>query len=177
MTAQGHLLFSVTCALLAHKVELTPALAGAAASGTYSAHGPGQRPAAGSRSPPVPCSVGSCPGSPGPRSPACSGHRGFTHSLLGGGPGDMGAGAGVRHPGLLSGAVKGRPHLSAATSATCSGTGSRRRAFPALALAPALRLLGLPPQERRGLREGLLPADPGASPGTGSRGSAGLGAF
>ena len=27
MTAQGHLLFSVTCALLAHKVELTPALA------------------------------------------------------------------------------------------------------------------------------------------------------
>jgi inner membrane protein len=29
MTAQGHLLFSVTCVLLAHKVELTPALADA----------------------------------------------------------------------------------------------------------------------------------------------------
>ncbi|MFG0832713.1 metal-dependent hydrolase [Aeromonas bivalvium] len=29
MTAQGHLLFSVTCALLAHKLPLTPALADA----------------------------------------------------------------------------------------------------------------------------------------------------
>ena len=29
MTAQGHLLFSVTCALLAHKLQLTPALADA----------------------------------------------------------------------------------------------------------------------------------------------------
>ena len=29
MTAQGHLLFSVTCTLLAHKLQLTPALSDA----------------------------------------------------------------------------------------------------------------------------------------------------
>ena len=29
MTAQGHLLFSVTCTLIAHKLQLTPALADA----------------------------------------------------------------------------------------------------------------------------------------------------
>lgn len=102
MTAQGHLLFSVTCVLLAHKVELTPALADA------------------SQWHIVPMALASAllPDLDHPRSllgrqlPWISGplsrlfgHRGFTHSLLAVGMGVWGL-AQVEAPWLLSGAVK-----------------------------------------------------------------------
>ena len=102
MTAQGHLLFSVTCVLLAHKVELTPALA------------------EGSLWHIVPMALASAllPDLDHPRSllgrqlPWISGplsrlfgHRGFTHSLLAVGMGVWGL-AQVEAPWLLSGAVK-----------------------------------------------------------------------
>ncbi|MGL4932802.1 MAG: metal-dependent hydrolase [Aeromonas sp.] len=79
MTAQGHLLFSVTCTLLAHKLQLTPALADASLWLT------------------IPAALASAllPDLDHPRSvlgqrlPWISkplsrlfGHRGFTHSLL-----------------------------------------------------------------------------------------------
>ncbi|MBL0497003.1 metal-dependent hydrolase [Aeromonas caviae] len=102
MTAQGHLLFSVTCVLLAHKVELTPALADASLWHI------------------VPMALASAllpdldhPGSllgrqlpwiSGPLS-RLFGHRGFTHSLLAVGMGVWGL-AQVEAPWLLSGAVK-----------------------------------------------------------------------
>ena len=106
MTAQGHLLFSVTCVLLAHKVELTPALADASLWHI------------------VPMALASAllPDLDHPRSllgrqlPWISGplsrlfgHRGFTHSLLAVGMGVWGL-AQVEAPWLLSGAVKAR-HL------------------------------------------------------------------
>ena len=102
MTAQGHLLFSVTCVLLAHKVELTPALADASLWHI------------------VPMALASAllPDLDHPRSllgrqlPWISGplsrlfgHRGFTHSLLAVGMGVWGL-AQVEAPWLLSGAVK-----------------------------------------------------------------------
>ncbi len=102
MTAQGHLLFSVTCVLLAHKVELTPALADASLWHI------------------VPMALVSAllPDLDHPRSllgrqlPWISGplsrlfgHRGFTHSLLAVGMGVWGL-AQVEAPWLLSGAVK-----------------------------------------------------------------------
>lgn len=102
MTAQGHLLFSVTCVLLAHKVELTPALADASLWHI------------------VPMALASAllPDLNHPRSllgrqlPWISGplsrlfgHRGFTHSLLAVGMGVWGL-AQVEAPWLLSGAVK-----------------------------------------------------------------------
>ncbi len=79
MTAQGHLLFSVTCTLIAHKLQLTPALADASLRQT------------------IPAALASAllpdldhPKSVlGQRLPWISkplsrlfGHRGFTHSLL-----------------------------------------------------------------------------------------------
>ncbi|BBQ31443.1 hydrolase [Aeromonas caviae] len=102
MTAQGHLLFSVTCVLLAHKVGLTPALADASLWHI------------------VPMALASAllPDLDHPRSllgrqlPWISGplsrlfgHRGFTHSLLAVGMGVWGL-AQVEAPWLLSGAVK-----------------------------------------------------------------------
>ena len=102
MTAQGHLLFSVTCVLLAHKVELTPALADASLWHI------------------VPMALASAllPDLDHPRSllgrqlPWISGplsrlfgHRGFTHSLLAVGMAVWGL-AQVEAPWLLSGAVK-----------------------------------------------------------------------
>ncbi|MEI4949724.1 metal-dependent hydrolase [Aeromonas caviae] len=102
MTAQGHLLFSVTCVLLAHKVELTPALADASLWHI------------------VPMALASAllPDLDHPRSllgrqlPWISGplsrlfgHRGFTHRLLAVGMGVWGL-AQVEAPWLLSGAVK-----------------------------------------------------------------------
>ena len=102
MTAQGHLLFSVTCVLLAHKVELTPALADASLWHI------------------VPMALASAllPDLDHPRSllgrqlPWISGplsrlfgHRGFTHSLLAVGMGVWGL-AQVEAPWLLAGAVK-----------------------------------------------------------------------
>lgn len=102
MTAQGHLLFSVTCVLHAHKVELTPALADASLWHI------------------VPMALASAllPDLDHPRSllgrqlPWISGplsrlfgHRGFTHSLLAVGMGVWGL-AQVEAPWLLSGAVK-----------------------------------------------------------------------
>ncbi len=102
MTAQGHLLFSVTCVLLAHKVELTPALADASLWHI------------------VPMALASAllPDLDHPRSllgrqlPWISGplsrlfgHRGFTHSLLAVGMGVWGL-AQVEAPWLLSGAVR-----------------------------------------------------------------------
>ena len=102
MTAQGHLLFSVTCVLLAHKVELTPALADASLWHI------------------VPMALASAllPDLDHPRSllgrqlPWISGplsrlfgHRGFTHSLLAVGMGVWGL-AQVEAPWLLSGVVK-----------------------------------------------------------------------
>lgn len=102
MTAQGHLLFSVTCVLLAHKVGLTPALADASLWHI------------------VPMALVSAllPDLDHPRSllgrqlPWISGplsrlfgHRGFTHSLLAVGMGVWGL-AQVEAPWLLSGAVK-----------------------------------------------------------------------
>ena len=102
MTAQGHLLFSVTCVLLAHKVELTPALADASLWHI------------------VPMALASAllpdldhphsllgrqlPWISGPLS-RLFGHRGFTHSLLAVGMGVWGL-AQVEAPWLLSGAVK-----------------------------------------------------------------------
>lgn len=102
MTAQGHLLFSVTCVLLAHKVGLTPALADASLWHI------------------IPMALASAllPDLDHPRSllgrqlPWISGplsrlfgHRGFTHSLLAVGMGVWGL-AQVEAPWLLSGAVK-----------------------------------------------------------------------
>ena len=102
MTAQGHLLFSVTCVLLAHKVELTPALADASLWHI------------------VPMALASAllPDLDHPRSllgrqlPWISGplsrlfgHRGFTPRLLAVGMGVWGL-AQVEAPWLLSGAVK-----------------------------------------------------------------------
>ena len=102
MTAQGHLLFSVTCVLLAHKAELTPALADASLWHL------------------VPMALASAllpdldhphsllgrqlPWLSGPLS-RLFGHRGFTHSLLAVGMGVWGL-AQVEAPWLLSGAVK-----------------------------------------------------------------------
>ncbi len=102
MTAQGHLLFSVTCVLLAHKVELTPALADASLWHIV----------------PIALASALLPDLDHPRSllgrqlPWISGplsrlfgHRGFTHSLLAVGMGVWGL-AQVEAPWLLSGAVK-----------------------------------------------------------------------
>ena len=102
MTAQGHLLFSVTCALLAHKVELTPALA------------------EGSLWHIVPMALASAllpdldhpqsllgrqlPWISGPLS-RLFGHRGFTHSLLAVGLGIWGL-AQFQVSGPLSGVMK-----------------------------------------------------------------------
>lgn len=102
MTAQGHLLFSVTCTLLAHKLQLTPALADASLWLL------------------VPVALASAllpdldhpnsllgrrlPWISGPLS-CLFGHRGFTHSLLAVGAGIWGL-AQVQAPGMISGAVK-----------------------------------------------------------------------
>lgn len=102
MTAQGHLLFSVTCVLLAHKVELTPALADASlwhivSMALASALLPDldhPRSLLGRQLPWI----------SGPLS-RLFGHRGFTHSLLAVGMGVWGL-AQVEAPWLLSGAVK-----------------------------------------------------------------------
>ena len=102
MTAQGHLLFSVTCTLLAHKLQLTPALADASLWQT------------------IPAALASAllPDLDHPRSllgrqlPWISGplsrlfgHRGFTHSLLAVGLGIWGL-AQFQVSGPLSGVMK-----------------------------------------------------------------------
>ena len=102
MTAQGHLLFAVTCTLIAHKLELTPALADASLWQL------------------VPLALASAllpdldhpksllgrrlPWISGPLS-RLFGHRGFTHSLLAVGAGVWGL-AQFQGPGLISVAVK-----------------------------------------------------------------------
>lgn len=102
MTAQGHLLFSVTCTLLAHQLQLTPALADASLWQT------------------VPLALASAllpdldhpnsllgrrlPWISGPLS-RLFGHRGCTHSLLAVGVGVWGL-AQFQGPGLISVAAK-----------------------------------------------------------------------
>lgn len=102
MTAQGHLLFSVTCTLLAHQLQLTPALADAS---------PWQL---------VPVALASAllpdldhpnsllgrrlPWISGPLS-RLFGHRGFTHSLLAVGIAVWGLGQ-FQPPGALAEVVK-----------------------------------------------------------------------
>lgn len=102
MTAQGHLLFSVTCTLLAHQLQLTPALADASLWQL------------------VPVALASAllpdldhpnsllgrrlPWISGPLS-RLFGHRGFTHSLLAVGAGIWGLGQ-FQAPGTLSEVVK-----------------------------------------------------------------------
>lgn len=102
MTAQGHLLFSVTCTLLAHRLQLTPALADASLWLL------------------VPVALASAllpdldhpnsllgrrlPWISGPLS-RLFGHRGFTHSLLAVGAGIWGLGQ-FQPPGALAEVVK-----------------------------------------------------------------------
>ncbi len=142
MTAQGHLLFSVTCTLLAHKLQLTPALADASLWHT------------------VPAALASAllpdldhPKSVlGQRLPWISkplsrlfGHRGFTHSLL-----------------AVAAAIWGwirawlppycppasRMPSSSATSATCWRLAHPGRHSAAVAQQAPLPAAGLAAQER-----------------------------